>query len=363
MGVAIVIAASQLAGCDRVLGIPERTLDPHATCDKGVCTCSGGFADCDGDPSTGCEADLSSNPAHCGVCTHDCLGGACGAGVCQPVTLTVDALDFDVAAHTAYVAICHPGSVQPIGVYAAGATTGTRLVLDDTSCGLGVGVQGSTVYWRGATLENGNVFFSADVGQPGNEMQVAVLPDTLDLPAVLEPLAVGVGSAYFTNTDGLDGLSVVSLASGSSQVVTSDPLWTMIWYGGSAYWGEQSGGIFTVADGATMPTTIDAKAKATSLAVDATRIYYGNDTAIASMPRTGGASTQLGGNGTPIALAVDATTLYWMDQLTGLWAAGLDGSSPRLVFSTNTFSLPAKLRVDDAAIYWLAGRNLSRLAR
>lgn len=31
-----------------------------------------------------CAADLASDPANCGACGHDCLGGACAAGACQP---------------------------------------------------------------------------------------------------------------------------------------------------------------------------------------------------------------------------------------------------------------------------------------
>lgn len=39
----------------------------------------GGFA--------GCSPDLSTDPLNCGVCGHDCLGGGCTAGLCQPVEL------------------------------------------------------------------------------------------------------------------------------------------------------------------------------------------------------------------------------------------------------------------------------------
>jgi len=39
---------------------------------------AGGAAGCVG-------ADLDSNPEHCGACFHDCMGGACKAGFCQPV--------------------------------------------------------------------------------------------------------------------------------------------------------------------------------------------------------------------------------------------------------------------------------------
>ncbi len=45
---------------------------PHATatCQGGACTlaCEQGYGDCDGNPKTGCEADVRIDPAHCGGC-------------------------------------------------------------------------------------------------------------------------------------------------------------------------------------------------------------------------------------------------------------------------------------------------------
>lgn len=38
------------------------------------------------DADSGCDA-VASNPKHCGTCGHDCQGGTCSGGVCQPVVL------------------------------------------------------------------------------------------------------------------------------------------------------------------------------------------------------------------------------------------------------------------------------------
>jgi hypothetical protein len=40
----------------------------------------------DGAPADGC-GDTQTNPANCGACGHDCEGGACVQGVCQPFVL------------------------------------------------------------------------------------------------------------------------------------------------------------------------------------------------------------------------------------------------------------------------------------
>jgi hypothetical protein len=60
-----------------------------ATCGAGgqcVLQCAAGFADCDGDPSNGCEVDLNS-PNNCGECYNSCTGpnaiGTCNGGQCE----------------------------------------------------------------------------------------------------------------------------------------------------------------------------------------------------------------------------------------------------------------------------------------
>jgi hypothetical protein len=52
-----------------------------ATCAGGGCTnlsCDPGFGDCDGDPSTGCETDLTTDSLHCGQCNAACTDGLAG---------------------------------------------------------------------------------------------------------------------------------------------------------------------------------------------------------------------------------------------------------------------------------------------
>lgn len=48
-----------------------------------VTTCSPGYADCNDNPSDGCEAALESDPRHCGWCGHSCGSSSCDAGVCS----------------------------------------------------------------------------------------------------------------------------------------------------------------------------------------------------------------------------------------------------------------------------------------
>lgn len=71
--------------CVDATNCPTRA-NASATCVGGICgfTCNAGFADCNGDPSDGCEVDLTSNVNHCGDCTTACGPTAtCDNGLCN----------------------------------------------------------------------------------------------------------------------------------------------------------------------------------------------------------------------------------------------------------------------------------------
>jgi hypothetical protein len=59
---------------------------PHyqPTCTAGVCAgaCMPGFADCNADPSDGCETNLLNERVNCGQCGRVCIIGKCKAGTC-----------------------------------------------------------------------------------------------------------------------------------------------------------------------------------------------------------------------------------------------------------------------------------------
>lgn len=71
--------------CDNACDIA----DGSAACNNGACevaSCNVGFDDCDGDPTNGCEANLSQ-PDHCGSCGNNCTfnnaQAQCSSGQCQ----------------------------------------------------------------------------------------------------------------------------------------------------------------------------------------------------------------------------------------------------------------------------------------
>jgi hypothetical protein len=72
-------------------GIPDGSLGGGG--EEGGLGCPADRADCDRDDVNGCEVILASDAAHCGRCGHDCLGGGCSGGRCQPIVLADKARD------------------------------------------------------------------------------------------------------------------------------------------------------------------------------------------------------------------------------------------------------------------------------
>jgi alpha-tubulin suppressor-like RCC1 family protein len=84
--------------CDRRIDEGGDLCQPdHATavCTDGACfvvRCDNGFRDCNGNSADGCEAELATDPNHCGACARVCdiahaveicAGGACAVGNCE----------------------------------------------------------------------------------------------------------------------------------------------------------------------------------------------------------------------------------------------------------------------------------------
>jgi hypothetical protein len=72
-------------GCGRVCSFGPNS---SPTCSSGICglTCSPPFVDCDGNPSNGCEVNILTSPSNCGGCQQTCPSGQNGSPVCKSGT-------------------------------------------------------------------------------------------------------------------------------------------------------------------------------------------------------------------------------------------------------------------------------------
>ncbi|MEI8255124.1 MAG: hypothetical protein WCJ30_05565, partial [Deltaproteobacteria bacterium] len=106
--------------------------------------CAAGWADCDGNPTNGCEVYLGSNPGHCGTCPTVCSGATpnCSAGVCSAAcgsglttcTRACVNLQTDPSNCGSCARACTGGLVCSAGNCVAGVSCSTPLVACNGSC-------------------------------------------------------------------------------------------------------------------------------------------------------------------------------------------------------------------------------------
>jgi hypothetical protein len=81
---------SSAAHCGRCDNACLERPNAPPTCRNSACVlaCSGTFADCDFNQTTGCEVDLNTSGQNCGLCGRACATGqSCVGGVCQTATV------------------------------------------------------------------------------------------------------------------------------------------------------------------------------------------------------------------------------------------------------------------------------------
>jgi len=144
-------------------------------------------ADCNGRDEDGCEVDLKSDPHHCGWCRHDCLGGSCDQGFCEPTVLAEGVNMRGIATDDQNVywldgPNCGPASVMTIRKDGVG---GARQFFDAGGFGVSLTIADRELYWL---LREGAV-----VKAPLDGGQAA---QALTTPAGLAPYDLVTNGAY-----------------------------------------------------------------------------------------------------------------------------------------------------------------------
>ncbi|NOY92749.1 MAG: hypothetical protein GXP55_16285 [Deltaproteobacteria bacterium] len=175
------------------------------TCVEGMCVtpaCAAGQADCDGDPSNGCEANLSSSATSCGTCGHSCRDGMpCTLGVCGEDRLAISAGDR------------HTCAVTPTGHVRCWGSNVSHELGDGTMLARGEPIEVSGVenavdvavtdFRSCALLATGSITCWGGERVPP---LMAPIPEGID-SSVLRP---GVGKAVGITAAGLDGCAVMA---------------------------------------------------------------------------------------------------------------------------------------------------------
>ncbi len=121
----------------------------------------------------------------------------------------------------------------------------------------------------------------------------------------------------------------------------------------SVYWTDVNGALMKVRSGGGTPTTLATAQSAAALAVDASNVYWANgDGTVMKVPTDGGNPTALAsGQNNPAGIAVDAHSVYWSNYGDGtVMKVPIEGGTPTTLASGQ--SSPLAIAIDSTNVYF-----------
>ncbi len=307
----------------------------------------------------GCDARPDDDPKNCGVCGHDCLGGECRSGKCQPVVMSEDA---------------GAGALQRMvisdeGIYLTGGNTLHRLGLD--------GGAATTQYappsgrFLGDVAASPTKVFVAEGlgGTPSIRScpfgAAPCLDAAVESTAIADPRALSVvGERAFWSD--VNGMYAASPGGGAPELFQSEGVTSTAASGTRIYWGRSANvGIRSaLADGGDVVTLVpDAGTVLSRIAVTSGLLLWVKDATIYIAEADGGLPRSLvATSGTVVRLAVAGDQVYWLESAGGVLRRcavfGTCAGEPVSLKRTADFAITQR------AIWWVEEEGrLLRLAR
>jgi len=263
--------------------------------------------------SGGCAADTLTDAKNCGACGHDCLGGECLTGFCQPVTIATP--------------------MHPIGLVA----TGTEL------------------YWG----DNANDTITV-ANKDGTNAAVYTLQVDVRYLAT-DGTSLFWASPTSIRQRSLGGGPIADLVTGT----TIEGLNLLL---DTIYFTQHDQGLFSAPKlgGAVTPISVGSAVYAEGVATDSGIVYWCDNggTISAFDPQNMTTTAFITSEAAPAGLCIYGAVAYWTNQGTGeLRSRAIAGGAIQTIVSG--LQLPTGVAVDDQAIYWaeLTGGVIRRLAR
>jgi hypothetical protein len=350
LGVATIGAAFCVlgAGCEAVLGVGGL----HYTQGDGS-TGGDGASSCPGVP-------LGTDQHNCGACGHDCLGGACDGGVCQPVLLASGVITptaIAVDAQNVYFTTNQSAQAGTVSSVPIDGGPVTDLVTGQETPD-SLAIDGSHLYW---TTGDGYARWAPKAADGGGGTQLAnTLGDTAFVAADGNSVCVVTGTVIECGPTPPNGVTVMGPSGGLPGGIALGS--------GSAFWvlqGSIDAGTVLSAptQGSVSPTTVvPGNGGAFGIAVDSTTVYWttrpiGN---VMAVPLVGGTPVTLAmAQDSPNAIAVDSTHVYWTNvgQNGAVMINALDAGPGAASTLVGNLGEPLGIAVDDVAVYWTDRAN------
>jgi hypothetical protein len=310
----------------------------------------------------GVTVDPLEDPANCGRCGHDCKGGACASGACQPVVVTsgtwgvaavtsdqtyvyweeiqngcscytdiyrwplagdagapekLAALQDNPTDPVPYGTSLYYGLIYSTAIEALSATGVVSTLTTDVGEPQDVAVDGVNVYWtdtkRKAVLAVPIGGGSVTTIAPGTSDMTFIVVDN-DYVYWSEPSENAVVKA--AKTAGSTAITLTSVLPSPAGLAAQ---------AGSLYFSSDSlavagGGIYRIAQGGAGFTPLaQPQTGAYFIALDATDVYW-TGTGVGKAPLNGGATTTIEATGETYGITASADSVFWVDYANGTGA-------------------------------------------
>jgi hypothetical protein len=364
--------------CDTGSGVPqlcsaegewenEGSCRTDQVCSGGACLCRAEFTTCGDECVT-----LDDNPKHCGRCGHDCLGGECTEGKCQPFEiaygqylpqkLAVDATHVYWIDHTDNV-----GSVRRVAKHGGNV----QILATDQGYPRGLVVSSGKIYWDSTNPPAPGAIYQSSVDGT-NRAKFA------EAPAVVYGLSLASDVLFWNGVDDDDKVRFFSKALRSSAEPT--PLVDD---------GDGGSNMLTAVDNCVFYRTVGATsgydlrqscdgepsvsrfstskliALSSTASADSANLYFGAEgLGVMRLPLSGSASaTALVAGRKVLDVVVDGDQIYYIEgdngaaqNCTSNWTiyrtAAVAGATPVPIVPPPQ-ECAAYLATDDAAVYWV----------
>ena len=317
-----------------------------------------------------CSSDLRTDPKHCGRCGHDCLGGGCSAGTCQPVILASEQLHpTEIALDATHVYFAATAASSVLRVPVKGGAV--ELLTDGATLGSNIAIDDAYVYFMNGGYPNGGVARvpkSGAVDAGPTTIATAVFPTAF--------LAIDNTNVYWTGgrftggtilggvydsskatVNGLGNKLVPAISAETTTIAVDDT---------NVYFANVMGRILWVTKSGTVGLLATAQTGATGMLADGKQVYWANggQGSIVSIDKpvadagAGPLKVLAAGQNQPARIALDDVAIYFSNT-----GSGTIGSCPRsgctdvvrLVASDQ--AAPLGIAVDAVAVYWANSGN------